>query len=112
MWRYVNQKTERKEKGFKLEEFAHAILDELWNRSKIIFHDGIEELYSELQYIARQYGIIEIQDSDKLEENIIKIRDIKKLEEMANKTRDFADLSPVPLLKEYLKRIDDVFSGN
>jgi hypothetical protein len=103
------EKFPEKRKGFELEELAEAILIFLWNRSKIIFHDGIMDLYSDLEYL-KALNVISIQKSERIEETKIKIVDEEKLRKIAIDTKEFSERSTSDLLKEYIRRIDYAFS--
>jgi hypothetical protein len=103
------EKFPEKRKGFELKELADAILVSLWNRSKILFHDGIMDLYTDLKYLEA-LNVISIQKSERTEEAKIKIVDEEKLRKIAIDTKEFAERSTSDLLKEYIHRIDHALS--
>jgi hypothetical protein len=108
LWRYFEKFPEKINK-LELSELAEAILISLWKRSKIIFHVGMMDLYSDLEYLEK-LRIISIQKSDKLEETKIMLEDEKRLRKIATDTREFSLYAPSNLLKEYIRRIDAAFA--
>ena len=107
--KYLERHPEKRE-GLKFSDFADFIFNELWRKGRVVFHDGAEDLFSDILYLVK-LGILEVERKEKFENSVIKIRNIEQLNEVAKVVENSFAVIKFDLLDEYLKRINMVISG-
>jgi len=104
LWKYF-EKIAAKSDELKLSELSDFIFNTLWRKEGVIFHEGVEDLYLDLKYLQK-IGVLEIYESESLDETKIKVKDQEKLREAAKVAESLPDVMKLDALREYVERIN------
>jgi hypothetical protein len=104
LWKYFEKHPEKKR--LKFNELATLMFDKLFREKKVVFHDGIKDLYDDLIYL-KGLGVLDFEETEGFEKIEITIKDEEKLNEIAKVVKNSPFVEKIDLLKEYLRRIDE-----
>jgi len=112
MWTYTSyilskyfEKIAAKSDELKFSELCDFIFNTLWRREGVVFHDGVKDLYLDLEYLQK-IGILEIQKNENLDKVKIKVKDPEKLRDVAKTVESSSDVMKLDILREYVARIN------
>jgi hypothetical protein len=104
LWKYF-EKIAAKSDELKFSELCDFIFNTLWRKQGVVFHDGVKDLYLDLEYLQK-IGILEISENESLDKVRIKVKDQEKLREVAKVVESSPDVMKLDILREYVERIN------
>jgi hypothetical protein len=112
MWTYtayiLEKFCERKKddcEEIEFKELNNFIFQILWRKNNLVFHDGINDLLDDLEYL-KKINVITFEENKDPDKIILKINDRNILLKISKIVDESAKLTGINLFNEYKERID------
>jgi hypothetical protein len=112
MWTYTTyvlgkycDKNPKRCEELEFEDLYNFIFNNLWLKEKLVFHDGMQDLLLDLDYL-KKLGVISFEGNEDPKKITIKITNKEALSKISKIVDDSFTLTGVKIFDDYKKRID------